>query len=133
MNKPKPINFDFVADIYDLYVNVETDIPFFLKETEGFEEEILELMCGTGRVSIPLLEAGRKLVCVDYSRGMLDIFRSKISKKNYNVNLIEQDVAELNLLKFNALQPTIFSKSVRKRTACPITDNDHSHKKSRAF
>ena len=43
------INFDLVADIYDYYVNVDFDIPFYLNETKDFNEEILELMCGTGR------------------------------------------------------------------------------------
>lgn len=91
------INFDKVADIYDFYVNVDFDIPFFLKETENVKGEILELMCGTGRVSIPLLNAGRKMLCVDYSKGMLDSFERKIKNKNYSVNLIKMDVTNLNL------------------------------------
>jgi ubiquinone/menaquinone biosynthesis C-methylase UbiE len=91
------IKFDKVADIYDFYVNVDLDIPFFLKETEDFNGEILELMCGTGRVSIPLLESGRSLVCVDYSKGMLDRFEQKIRDKQYPVNLIQIDVTNLNL------------------------------------
>jgi ubiquinone/menaquinone biosynthesis C-methylase UbiE len=89
------INFDIVADIYDSYVNVDYDIPFFLKETENYEKDILELMCGTGRISIPLLQAGKRMVCVDYSNCMLDIFKSKISGKDYNLQLINIDVAEL--------------------------------------
>jgi ubiquinone/menaquinone biosynthesis C-methylase UbiE len=66
------IQFDKVADIYDCYVKADFDIPFFLKESEGFEGEILELMCGTGRVSIPLLDSGRKMTCIDYSYGSFD-------------------------------------------------------------
>jgi SAM-dependent methyltransferase len=93
------INFDKVADIYDYYVNVDFDIPFFLKETEQKQGEILELMCGTGRVSIQLLKAGRKMTCVDYSKGMLASFREKIAGKGYSVNLVEMDVTKLNLGK----------------------------------
>lgn len=63
--KPLILN-SLVADIYDFYVKVDFDIPFFLNETEKHDEEILELMCGTGRVSIPLLQSGRKMTCVDY-------------------------------------------------------------------
>ena len=95
----KPIEFDQVADIYDFYVNVDFDIPFFMKETEGFSREILELMCGTGRVSIPLLELGRTMTCVDYSKGMLGSFAQKIQNKNYPVDLVEMDVTELDLKK----------------------------------
>lgn len=91
------IKFDRVADIYDFYVNVDFDIPFFLKETETFKGNILELMCGTGRVSIPLLEAGREMTCVDYSKGMLDAFSRKVRNKNYKVDLVQMDVTNLNL------------------------------------
>jgi len=91
------IKFDQVADIYDCYVKADFDIPFFLRETEGFREEILELMCGTGRVSIPLLKAGRAMTCVDYSKGMLESFAKKIKNKDYKVNLVEMDVTMLNL------------------------------------
>lgn len=93
------IKFDRVADIYDYYVNVDFDLPFFLKETENFKGEILELMCGTGRVSIPLLDSGRNMTCVDYSKGMLESFGQKIKDKNYNINLIQMDVTNLNLNK----------------------------------
>ena len=36
------INFDKVADIYDFYVNLNFDVPFFLNETQGYKEEILD-------------------------------------------------------------------------------------------
>jgi SAM-dependent methyltransferase len=91
------INFDLVADIYDSYVKVNLDIPFFIEETEQFDDEILELMCGTGRVSIPLLESGRKLCCVDYSEKMLQVFNNKIQGKDYPVRLIQMDVTKLDL------------------------------------
>jgi ubiquinone/menaquinone biosynthesis C-methylase UbiE len=93
------IKFDKVADIYDFYVDTDFDIPFFLKETEGYKEEILELMCGTGRLSIPLLDSGRNMTCLDYSKGMLDLFLQKIKNKNYPVNIVQMDVTNLNLNK----------------------------------
>jgi SAM-dependent methyltransferase len=93
----EPINFDSVADIYDLYVNTDFDIPFFINETARFKDEILELMCGTGRVSLPLLEAGKKLTCVDYSEKMLEIFREKAHERNLTVNLVRTDVKKMNL------------------------------------
>ena len=93
------IKFDKVADIYDFYVNVDFDIPFFLKETADYKGEILELMCGTGRVSIPLLDSGRRMICIDYSKGMLDSFAKKIERNNYSVSLQQMDVTDLNLDK----------------------------------
>lgn len=91
------IRFDTVADIYDTYVNTTLDIPFFLHETENISGKILELMCGTGRISIPLLEQGRHLTCVDYSQGMLDVFAAKIKGKAYQVELLKMDVSQLEL------------------------------------
>lgn len=73
----KNIDFGHVADIYDYYTNVDFDIGFFKTLCKG-HKKILELMCGTGRVSIPLINEGYQLTCVDYSEEMLDIFRTKI-------------------------------------------------------
>ena len=36
MKDKNTINFDKVADIYDFYVNVDFDVPFFKKETESY-------------------------------------------------------------------------------------------------
>ncbi len=99
MKDKNTINFDKVADIYDFYVNVDFDVPFFIKETENYRGEILELMCGTGRVSIPLLKAGRKMTCVDYSKGMLNTFKKKIDNEGYSVDIVKMDVTNLKLSK----------------------------------
>ncbi len=100
----KSIDFDSIADLYDAYVSVDFDIPFFLRETENCDGEILELMSGTGRVSIPLLEAGRRLLCVDYSSKMLDKLLCKTSIKNIAVETVAMDVSELALNRqFNTI------------------------------
>lgn len=120
------INFDLVADLYDSYVTVNLDVPFFIEETSQFDDEILELMCGTGRVSIPLLECGRKLCCVDYSEKMLEIFKSKIKDRDYPVRLINMDVTELELnkkfgliiLPFHSLQEIISTELQFKALGC---------------
>lgn len=93
----KNIDFGFVADIYDDYVNVNFDIPFYMSLCKKYSGNILELMCGTGRVSVPLLEAGVNLTCVDYSQEMLDVFAKKIIDKN--TTLICQDICDLNIYK----------------------------------
>lgn len=104
LNDFNTINFDSVADIYDLYVNTTLDNNFFINESSKVKDEILELMCGTGRLSIPLLEKGFRLTCVDYMGKMLNVFKDKIKEKNYDVNIIEMDVTKLNLnKKFNLI------------------------------
>ncbi len=91
----KNIDFGCVADIYDRYTDVGFDIDFFKTLCKG-HKKILELMCGTGRLSIPLINEGFPLTCVDYSEEMLDIFRQKIDGAP-NVRLVCQDVCELDL------------------------------------
>ena len=91
----KNIDFGYVADIYDYYANADHDINFFKTLCRG-HKNILELMCGTGRVSMPLIEEGFSLTCVDYSEEMLEVFRKKINR-SHNVKLVCQDVCELDL------------------------------------
>ena len=133
MKDKNTINFDKVADIYDFYVNMDFDVPFFIKETEKYGGEILELMCGTGRVSIPLLKAGRKMTCVDYSKGMLDSFRKKIVNESYSVDLVEMDVTNLKLdkkfgliiLPFHSLSEILTTEKQQKALKCT---SDHLEK-----
>ena len=91
----KAIDFDLVSDIYDNYVNVDFDIPFYKKLCKG-HHNILELMCGTGRISIPLFMDGHNLTCADYSQGMLDVFRAKLPDQ-FEAKILCQDVCELNI------------------------------------
>lgn len=91
----KNIDFGCVADIYDYYANVDFDIDFYKTLCRG-HTNILELMCGTGRISKPLIDEGFPLTCVDYSEEMLEIFRKKIDGPR-NVKIFCQDVCELNL------------------------------------
>jgi SAM-dependent methyltransferase len=93
----QPIQFDSVADIYDDYVRADFDIPFWLSEATTVTGKVLELACGTGRVSIPLLKAGVNLFCVDYAPRMLDKLRTKLEENHLSCPVICQDMAELAL------------------------------------
>ena len=65
------IDYDRVADVYDLYVTSDLDVGFYVEEAGKVRGKVLELMCGPGRISVPLLEAGVDLTSVDPSEGML--------------------------------------------------------------
>jgi SAM-dependent methyltransferase len=92
-------NYDTVADLYDIYVPVTFDVDFFLKETRKTTGEVLELMSGTGRVSIPLLEAGVKLTCVDLSAESNTILKDKLQRMGLKADVYTADVCELELFK----------------------------------
>lgn len=93
----KAIEFDDVADIYDYYVNVDLDIPFFVEELGARKGDVLELMCGTGRVSLPLLKNGVSLTCVDYSLKMLAKLREKLIENNLSAHLVHADICRMDL------------------------------------
>jgi SAM-dependent methyltransferase len=94
---PQPIVFDEIADLYDAYVTVDFDVPFFLDEAHRSGGRVLELTSGTGRVSLPLLQAGIDLTCVDYSAKMLAILRNKLERHGLSCTIVQSDIAELDL------------------------------------
>lgn len=49
----------------------QEDLPFWLSLAEKYCGPVLELGCGTGRVLIPLIEAGFRLVGLDHDLDML--------------------------------------------------------------
>jgi SAM-dependent methyltransferase len=97
MSEEKTIRFDDVADLYDAYVKVDFDIDFFMNEARSIGGRALELTCGTGRVSLPLLQAGIDLTCVDYSEKMIEVFRKKLKHHRLSGNLIRMDMTRLEL------------------------------------
>jgi SAM-dependent methyltransferase len=91
------IDYDRVADVYDLYVTSELDIEFYVAEAVKAQGKVLELMCGTGRVSIPLLEAGVDLTCVDASEGMLTHLEERLRARQLEAEVLQADVRHLDL------------------------------------
>src|SRR5712692_9828579 len=66
--------WDEYAPFYD-WENARTlgrrDVPFWRRIAAGANGRVLELGCGTGRLSVPLARAGASLVGVDRSAPML--------------------------------------------------------------
>tara|TARA_B100001029_G_scaffold179232_1_gene188035 strand:+ start:6585 stop:7265 length:681 start_codon:yes stop_codon:yes gene_type:complete len=71
---------------------------FLCKNSSG--EDILELACGTGRVSIPLIKEGFNLTGVELSKSFCDYISAKAL--NYGINnrnFIHGDMSAFNLSK----------------------------------
>ncbi len=90
------MDYSQVAHWYDTYVKTDIDVPFFLNEAKS-SDRVLELTSGTGRLSIPLIEAGVSLTCVDNSPEMLAILRQKLAAKGLSANVYELDMCNLAL------------------------------------
>jgi len=90
------IDYDKVAELYDLYVSTDYDYDFFTSEVKAKGTQVLELAAGTGRLSIPLIEAGANLTCVDISQGMLGVLSQKLKKKNLTARVVCSDICKMN-------------------------------------
>lgn len=68
------------ADFYDLDPRVihSTDINFFVEMAKTVTGPVLELACGTGRITIPIAKAGVQIYGIDLSRPMLDGLSKKL-------------------------------------------------------
>lgn len=66
------------AAYYDLNPNVPDDIPFYLRRIPSPEAAVLELGCGTGRVTLPLARHCRYIHGIDLSPAMIAICRDKL-------------------------------------------------------
>ncbi|NTU82301.1 MAG: class I SAM-dependent methyltransferase, partial [Chloroflexales bacterium] len=68
--------YDPFARYYDAdFRDYLEDLPFYHELARRTGGPLLELMCGTGRVLLPLAEAGYSITGVDSSPAMLSIAR----------------------------------------------------------
>jgi SAM-dependent methyltransferase len=77
------------AAFYDLDNRPVTkdDIPFYLARAASARGSVLELACGTGRVTIPLALAGHEIWGIDLSQQMLAQFKGKMDSLSADVRV----------------------------------------------
>jgi SAM-dependent methyltransferase len=87
-------------DLYDaLAQGLPGDVDFFLdlaRESASSGHPVLELACGTGRVSIPIARAGVSVVGLDASPAMLERAREKSAELS-NIRFVEGNMAAFSL------------------------------------
>lgn len=89
------IDYDPVAEAYDIYAAATYDHDFFLSRVAP-GATVLELTSGTGRLSIPLVKVGAVVTCVDISQGMLDVLKRKLEQEGLSAELVCSDVQHLD-------------------------------------
>ncbi len=86
------------ANIYDGLNTFLSDLQFYKKWLpKNKEAKILELCCGTGRLTVPIAKAGYNICGVDYTSSMLGQAKVKASEAGLEINFIEADIRSLNL------------------------------------
>ncbi|MEZ5360227.1 MAG: class I SAM-dependent methyltransferase [Candidatus Zixiibacteriota bacterium] len=98
-----------LAELYDLlpmHIN-RRDVPFYVEVCRQANGPIVELGCGTGRVLIPVAEAGCSIFGVDSSESMLRRCRKKVGKltteQQERITLIEASMTAFSLPEQAAL------------------------------
>jgi len=89
---------------YDLQNrNFTEDIPFYLKQIKKYGEPVLEIACGTGRITIPVAEQGIQITGLDISEPMLAFAKKKAASKDVHIEWVREDCRNFNLDKKFAL------------------------------
>jgi SAM-dependent methyltransferase len=88
------------------------DIPFYLEEARKARGPVLELACGTGRLTIPIAQVGVEIIGLDLSASMLEHARSKAKDAGVDIEFIEGDCRGVEMgrkfglifMAFNSMQ-----------------------------
>ncbi|MFV0523568.1 MAG: daptide-type RiPP biosynthesis methyltransferase [Acidimicrobiales bacterium] len=87
------------ADAYDAVSATDrSEINEIIRMARGVTTPILELACGSGRLALPLLAAGHRVVGVDNAPRMIELFAERVSVRPRladRLELIEADMAGL--------------------------------------
>ena len=100
--------YDLGVGVLNLGARTSDDVAFYLDLAAEAGPDVLELGCGTGRVMVPLAEAGFRVTGLDRSPGMLAQAAAKLSRLDPAVKtttrLVQGDIASFALgMTFDAI------------------------------
>jgi len=94
----------FIADYYDESPVVKgrlQDVAFYRDAARDFGDPVLELGCGTGRVTMALAQAGKRVTGLDLSERMLERAVKKraalFTEERERIHLVQGDMARFDL------------------------------------
>jgi ubiquinone/menaquinone biosynthesis C-methylase UbiE len=99
---------DVLAPMYDTwvrfaYTDAANDEQFYLEEAGKNGGPVLELGCGTGRITLPIAETGVSIMGLDMAPAMLEIARQKAHgltvQRRQSLRYIEGDMRSFKLDK----------------------------------
>ena len=117
-----------IAGVYDFsYADFTEDIDFYENLAQAVDGPLLELGAGSGRVAIPLAQAGYAVVGIDTSPSMLDAGRRTLSStklpRKGKLELLQADMTDFDLgrrfgLVFIAANTFQHLVTMRAQAAC---------------
>ena len=72
------------------FASRDAEIPFFVKQAQLAGGPVLEVACGTGRITLPIARAGLDVTGLDVSRPMLELARRKAEAERLRVAWVER-------------------------------------------
>ena len=96
-------DYAFVADLYDYVVpyRERRDVGFFVEAATAAGSPVLELGCGTGRITMAIAEAGQQITGLDNSEKMLQRAEQKVAglrpEQRQRVTLLPGDMRRFAL------------------------------------
>jgi SAM-dependent methyltransferase len=104
MNEKQALYDCFIADYYDsspILTARTQDVTFYVNSARKYGDPVLELGCGTGRVTIAIAEAGYRIVGLDISERMLERAVEKRAglrrEARERVHLVQGDMTQFAL------------------------------------
>ena len=95
----------------------KADIQFYVAQAEASCGPVLEIACGTGRITLPIARKGIEIVGLDIAPAMLELARKKADAEGFQIEFVEADCREFSLdRKF----PLII---------CPFSSMQHLYKR----
>ncbi|MFG1947228.1 class I SAM-dependent methyltransferase [Nonomuraea sp. NPDC048826] len=95
--------YEFISDEYDDRIPgltaadrrfIDTELDFILGRV-GPEDTVLDLGCGTGRLTIPLSRLAKQVVGLDLCDGMLSVARRKAEQEGAGIRFDQGDMCDL--------------------------------------
>ena len=91
--------YDRIANFYDPWSrSVVEDVDFYVEEALASGGPVVELAVGTGRIAVPIAEAGLRVIGVDSSPEMLAIARERAAAAGVS-ELVDLRVGDLRALR----------------------------------
>jgi ubiquinone/menaquinone biosynthesis C-methylase UbiE len=88
----------YEPNFYDGLNTFLFDLEFYKKWLPKEKDaKILELCCGTGRLTIPIAKAGYDITGVDFTISMLEHAKIKTKNEGLEIDFIEADIRTLNI------------------------------------
>jgi SAM-dependent methyltransferase len=96
-DEPQVWHYGLMAERWAEFITDAPEVPFFLQEIARYGQPVLDVPCGTGRVLLPLLQAGIEIDGCDISADMLHHCQRMAASKGLQTNLYNQPMHAFEL------------------------------------